>query len=135
MPFEIAFPFMSLSRPGATTGVVLTSIAVSTIYLVVAWMAFHALAPFPAPSPVRFVARNTLIIFLAHMPVLFALEPMLVRWDVSLGVRSLVLVIVCVPGLGLLSELLRRALRTRKLRDQVYQRLAGWKEPLVAARP
>jgi hypothetical protein len=81
------------------------------------------------------VARNTLIIFLAHKPVLFALEPILIGWDISRGVRSLVLVLVCVPGLGLLSEWLRRTLNVRKLRDHAYQRLSGWKAPLVAARP
>jgi acetyltransferase-like isoleucine patch superfamily enzyme len=135
LPFEPDFPFMSLSLPDAATGVFLTSLAVSAVYLSVTWLAFHALAPFPAPRPVRFVARNTLIIFLGHMPVLFALTPLLSQLDLSRGVRSLALAIICVPGLGLLSEVLRKALQIRKLRDQVYRRLSGWKEPLVAARP
>ena len=44
------------------------------------------------------------------MPVLFALTPLLSRFDLNRGVRSLVLAIICVPGLGILSEVLRRAL-------------------------
>ena len=135
VPFQLAFPFMSLSVPNPTAGLLMTSAAVSAAYLSVTWLAFHAIAPFPAPRPVRFVARNTLIIFLGHMPVLFALTPLLSRLELSRGLLSVVLTTICLPGLGMLSEVLRRTLQMRRLRDRVYRRLSGWREPLVAARP
>jgi hypothetical protein len=68
------------------------------------------------------VARNTLVIFLAHMPIVFALQPALAAAGVSRIATSAILMIVSVPGLGLLSEALHRGIQSRMWRDRLFAR-------------
>lgn len=136
IPFEQAFPFMRLAWGGVLGGELLVAAMVSTVYVAVTLLVYHSVAPLPAPWPVRFVARNTLIIFLAHMPLLYAMESHVSHWPVMQIVRSGVYVVVCLPGLALVSEGLHRVIRPRELRDRVYQHLvrlsASYTRRLVA---
>jgi hypothetical protein len=72
---------------------------------------------------VRFVARNTLIVFLGHMPVYYLLWPVLRTWGISRSLQSAILMVICVVGLGFVSELLQRVLEPRRWRDRVYAQL------------
>ena len=74
-------------------------------------------------GPVRFVARNTLIIFLAHMPLYYALLPLMMRWQIRGAARSDIYFVLCLPGLALVSEAVRRVVQPHELRDRLYARL------------
>ena len=63
------FPFMRLQGIEGLGGALVVSLMVSVIYVGVTELVYRSVSPLPAPRPVRFVARNTLIIFLAHMPL------------------------------------------------------------------
>ena len=123
LPFDDAFPFMRLAAPSPLVGASIVSALVSLLYLGVTWLTFRCVEPLPAPQAVRFVARNTLIIFLGHMPVYYALWPVVYRMPGSRAVHSAILMIVCLIGLGLLSELLRKLIRPIELRQRVYASL------------
>jgi hypothetical protein len=123
VPFERTFPFMHLGGFGATSGSLLVSAMVSVVYLSTTWLVFTTVRPIPTPGPVRFVARNTLVIFLAHMPLLFALQPILVAWGASRFTMSAILMLVCGPGLAWLSEIIHRGGRIREWRDRAFRSL------------
>jgi peptidoglycan/LPS O-acetylase OafA/YrhL len=123
LPFQQTFPLMTLPSYGRVAGALTVSAMVSSIYLGVTWLTYRVVAPLPALSPVRFVARNTLIIFLAHMPLFFLIAPTVTAWTPDPALRSIVYMVVCLPGLGLLSELVRAGVRPREWRDKAYARL------------
>ena len=120
LPFSGTFPFMRLGVGNPATGAFLVSAMVSVIYLGVTKLVFRSAATQPAPAAVRFVARNTLIIFLAHMPLYYALWPVLGSWSPIL--RSTVYMVICLPGLAWASEAIRTVVRPRELRERVAAR-------------
>jgi acetyltransferase-like isoleucine patch superfamily enzyme len=122
LPFTPEFPFMKLAVGGPFVGSLAVSVLTSVLYLGVTWLTFQAVAKLPAPAPVRFVARNTLIIFLAHMPLYYVMEPALTAWIDSRLLRSVLYAVASVIGLGLLSEALHRLVKPRELRDRLIGR-------------
>lgn len=132
LPFVRTFPFMKLDVGEAATGALLVSAMVSSIYLGVTKLAYRALRSQPAPAAVRFVARNTLIVFLAHMPLYYALWPVLGSWPPLL--RSVVYMVICLPGLAWASEGIRKVVRPRELRERVAVRFLRFTDadPLVS---
>jgi acyltransferase-like protein len=107
LPFELTVPFMTLRGWPAAAGLLAVSAAVSALYLAGAAIVFEVTRRMSAPAMVRFIARNTPIIFLAHMPVFLALHPVLVAWHVGYAWRVIVQMIVCLGGLAALSEAIR----------------------------
>ena len=62
---------------------VAVSAAVSVLYLCTTIVTFEATRRLSAPAAVRFIARNTPLIFLVHMPVFLALHPVLALEEVA----------------------------------------------------
>ena len=121
--FEHTFPFMTLDGWPMAAGLATVSAAASVLYVSVAGLLFEAMRRIAAPAPVTFVARNTLLIFLAHMPVYYALHPVLVSWGLGYWARVGVQLVVCLPGLALLSEAIRALVRPDRLRARVFETL------------
>ncbi len=122
LPFTPEFPFMKLAVGDPFVGSLVVSALISALYAGVTWLTFQAVLKLPAPAPVRFVARNTLIIFLAHMPLYYVMEPALAGWIDSRLLRSVLYAVASVIGLGLLSEGLHRLVKPRELRDRFIGR-------------
>lgn len=120
VPFERTFPFMRLPVGGALAEALLVSAMVSVIYIVVTDLVFRSVAARPAPRPVRFIARNTLVIFLVHMPLYYAVWPVVADWHPF--VRSAVYMVICLPGLAWVSEAIRGVVGPRELRERVAPR-------------
>jgi hypothetical protein len=72
------------------------------------------------PAAVAFIARNSLIIFLVHMPVYYVLTPILAAWTTSYWTKVAIQLLVCLPGLGLISEAIVAAVRPVALRRPVF---------------
>jgi len=119
LPLELTVPFMTLHGWPQIAGLFAVSAAVSALYLCATVVTFEATRRIAAPGAVRFIARNTPIIFLAHMPVFLALHPMLVAWHFGYAARVIVQLLVCLVGLAALSEAIRRLLE----RSAVYSEL------------
>jgi len=115
LPLAMTVPFITLRGWPPLTGLLAVSAAVSTLYLLPTMITFEATRRVAAPAPVRFIARNTPIIFLAHMPVFLALHPLLVAWQVGYAARVIVQMIVCLVGLAALSEAIRWSLERSTL--------------------
>ncbi len=68
------FPYKSLV-PGTPLGfAIVVSIAVSVLYVAYADALFRLTRRLPAPAPVRLLARNTVVIFIVHMPLFYILD-------------------------------------------------------------
>ena len=72
----------------APMALLVTSAAVSFLYLSAAALGFAATRRVAAPAPVRFIARNTPLIFLAHMPLVQALHPAMLACGPELPRRA-----------------------------------------------
>jgi peptidoglycan/LPS O-acetylase OafA/YrhL len=81
------------------------------------------------PAPVAFIARNSLIIFLAHMPVYYLLTPVLTAWTTSYWTRVAIQLLVCLPILALMSEGIVAVVRPGQLRGLVFDRIALRRRP------
>lgn len=117
--WELTFPFMTPTGPISVVGAVGTSAAVSFVYVAYTYAACQLAFLCPRARFVEFIARNTLIVFIAHMPVYYALEALLrpVVHDYSL--RVTIEFLVCLFGIALLSEGVRTLIRPTELRDAI----------------
>ncbi len=112
------FPFMTFGDESVLDRMVF-SILVSALYLSSALLVFKATEHAPAPAAVRFFARNSLIIVLLHMPLFFALNPMLARMGWSYGARVALELFLCLPVLAWFSEVVTAAVAPKALAARV----------------
>ncbi len=129
LTFDRDFPFRLPAWQPAWQALVLTSVGVSTIYLGITWLAFRVTSQLPLLDGVRFVAANTVFIFVVHMPLYYVLQPLMAGCPRLL--RGSVLLLICFIGLALAGEVFRRLVRTSELRDQLVRRL----EPSIQRHP
>jgi hypothetical protein len=122
LPFQPTFPFMTIAWGPGAMGLLFVSASVSLLYVGTTALVFEATRFSPAPAAVRFVARNSLIIFLVHMPLYYLLQPVLAGWTASYWTRVIILLLVCLPGLALVSEGIIAIVRPERLRAQIL----GW---------
>jgi peptidoglycan/LPS O-acetylase OafA/YrhL len=121
LPFERTFPLQSLNGWPTLAGLLFVSAGVSLLYFATTALLFEATRSLKAtPAPVAFIARNSLIIFLVHMPVYYLLTPILAAWTTSYWTRVAIQLVVCLPGLGLLSEGIVAVVRPGSLRAPVF---------------
>lgn len=116
---EDTFPFRRFVGP-----LLYTSIAVTALYSGYTWALFHITRRLPDLAIVRLIARNTLIVFIVHMPLVFALTPTLYRWVPAGWPRVLTNLFLFFFCLSFLSELVRRIVRPTRLRDAVLVEFA-----------
>jgi hypothetical protein len=120
-----AFPFQLYGAESTHISVAVTSVAVSFVYVVYTWLVFEVTRRIPAPRVVEFFARNTIIVFIAHMPVYYATRDFIhERITASPWLEVAIRMAVCFVGLTLLSEVVRRVVRPQALRDRVWRLLA-----------
>jgi fucose 4-O-acetylase-like acetyltransferase len=117
---ERTFPFMRIGRGPAALAGVLTSACVSFLYLSYTWLVFQATSRVNAPAVIRFVARNTVLVFIVHMPVFYALEPYLQAWATGPLMNVAIRLAVCLVALAIASEMIRRVIRPKELRDRIF---------------
>jgi fucose 4-O-acetylase-like acetyltransferase len=124
LPLVNDFPFYTTaSRDVASLAA--RSLAISIVYaasVLVALGIFGSLAP---PKAVTFIARNTLIVFLAHMPVYYALRHWMPDGTMPPAARSMLMMIVCLPGLAYVSERLRQARWLQAIRLRLAREVTG----------
>jgi fucose 4-O-acetylase-like acetyltransferase len=129
--FEPAFPFMSITAWPSWTSALAVSAMASALYLAGAVVLFEVTRSIgPAPRVVTFLARNSLLIFLIHMPVYFALRPILIELGLDYGARAAVQFVVCLPVLALLSEGILRLVSAKTLAQRTAAAVEGWREGL-----
>jgi fucose 4-O-acetylase-like acetyltransferase len=115
-----SFPFMSMAVGPRALSLAARSAAVSVVYIGFTWMAYQVTRRLPESATVRFLARNTLLIFIAHMPIYYVLQPLLARSIEGYANRVFVLTVVCFPMLAVASEGTRSLIRPDRLREWLW---------------
>jgi Acyltransferase family len=122
LPFEPTFPLQSLNGWPTVAGLLFVSAGVSLLYFATTALIFEATRHLrKTPAPVAFIARNSLIIFLVHMPVYYLLTPILAAWTTSYWTKVAIQLLVCLPGLGMMSEAIVTVVRPGSLRAPVFE--------------
>lgn len=130
-PLQDTFPFQ-LPEMRDAAHLLWISASVTVLYAGSTVSAAHVFsaAARRAPGPIRFVADHTLLIFLGHMPVYYALLPAVRAWPVAVRVPVLFAACVLVPGA--ISLFARRAIDFHALRERVNEaELSGTRTDLV----
>lgn len=123
--WEWTFPWMSLTGVSPVTSAVAVSACVSLAYLAYTLSAYALLGPLPANAFVRLLARNTVVVFIAHMPLYYLLEPPLRTLVPAYAPRVVTEFLVCYIALSIAADGLRRLVDLRGLRDRAFAALAG----------
>jgi peptidoglycan/LPS O-acetylase OafA/YrhL len=93
VPLDLHGPFRPVTG-GTSDGLrAVLSVAVSLLYLGTCWVAFHLTRSWPRSPVAEFLSRYTIVIFIAHMPVMYAIDPSLAAYPMWLG--SIVRLAVC----------------------------------------
>ncbi len=116
-------PFGRLEMGDTATTAIATSAAVTLQYLVYTALIVGFVFGLPAGRFIRFLSANTLLVFLAHMPVRDWVTPLYYPWVPGGWWRQIANFVVLFVGLALVSATVRRALRIAQLREWVAARL------------
>lgn len=122
---EASFPFMELLLGPHLLNLCATSAAVTTVYISFTWLVYKTTRQLPETAAVKFIARNTLIVFIAHMPVFYELRDPVMGWTASRWLRSSIWFTVCFLLLALASECIRRLVQPEQLREKIWRLCTG----------
>jgi peptidoglycan/LPS O-acetylase OafA/YrhL len=112
------FPLMSFALPAAANAL-LVSVCVSALYLTVTWLAYESLNGAVPSRVMQLVARNSVIVFIAHMPLYYATAPWVEGLAPSYWPRVAVRLLLCLVALTFASEGVHRLVAVRQLRDRI----------------
>jgi hypothetical protein len=120
VPLDEAFPFRNFVGMSGTGVVLARSACVTLLYVAYAWLVFEITRRLPGYALVAFLSRHTLFIFIAHMPLLFALQEPLRNMIPSYWLRTVLLVLILYPGLAIVSERIMHIFQVEKLRNTLW---------------
>jgi hypothetical protein len=123
---ELSFPFMKVRGPGRTMIALVTSMAVTLVYLAHTTLVYQLTRRLPPGSVVQLSARNTLLVFIAHMPLYYTTDGLIKNWSSSYWLWVVCRLLLCLVFLTLCSELLGRLIRLKRLRDHVWSVFETW---------
>ena len=118
--FDQSFPFRKAEGFAMASPLAL-SLLVSGIYILNTWIFFEIARRLPFQKIISFLSRNTLIIFIAHMPVIYELSPYLYRLIDTVMIKQALLIFLLYFGLAVISEMIQRRVPIKSLRDLSWQ--------------
>lgn len=119
---QSTFPFMRLwsGDPATMVAWLPTAAGVSVLYAGVAYLVFRATAHVDPPKAITFVSRNTIVVFILHMPVFFLMTDLLAPYNLPYAVRAPLSLLVTFVGLLFVSEAVNRVVRPDDLRRRAF---------------
>jgi hypothetical protein len=118
-----SFPFKTLPNWGAIQNGLTISAAISFVYITNTLMAVKLFSLVPANKIVCFFSRNTIIVFIGHMPLYDVAEPIARIFVESGWGKRAIIVFIMYVGLSVVSELLHKVLDLNKLKNNLWVRL------------
>ena len=115
-PFDATFPFRALPAAGAWS-LLVASVGVSLFYAGATWLAFRAASRLGRSRVVEFLAAQTVVIFVVHMPLDYGLQALMGSWPQ--WARAATALVLCYVGLALVGAVVYRWLRPGQLRERV----------------
>jgi fucose 4-O-acetylase-like acetyltransferase len=124
IPANQDFPFRLLQVGGGWIDLAATSASISFVYLAYTWCVFQVTRRLPDARPAAFFARNTLLVFLAHMPI-YSWMLRQSFWPQNYAARVAIQFFICFVLLAIASELVLRLIKPKDLRVRAYRLLAN----------
>ncbi len=121
IPFGEGFPFRIVQRKNPQMALLETSALVELIYVLGTLVSYRLSLVLPRLRLIEFFARNTVVIFIFHMPLVYLLHPYVGILE-SGYVRVAVNVILYFVMLALLGEFLNRLLRWLNIQRACWAR-------------
>jgi peptidoglycan/LPS O-acetylase OafA/YrhL len=124
-------PFGRILLEGETASLLATAVSVSFIYIVFAILGFQIFRRFRAGPVVQFFGRNSMICFIIHMPLIYALSGWLYELpgiETSAYIRLAANLLIFYVGACLLSEWMRKVLKPAALRKAIEHKFGLFKE-------
>lgn len=122
LSLEKGFPFNTVlvsTHPFINS--LVTSGSVSLVYVVNVLFAFFFFKALPGVKTVRFFASNTLIIFIWHMPLIYAIHEWWYTAITDFWLKKCTLIIFCYVGLGLISHLIHHIIDVKQIRNRSWE--------------
>jgi len=114
LPFEKAFPFLELSF-GNYWETPFQSLLISIIYIANTLVIMEIVRYLPRLRIVSFFARNTLIIFIMHMPIIHAFSIYIYELLDVISLRRLIWVFILYVGIAIASEIIQKFINMKLL--------------------
>lgn len=111
------FPFMVLQIGDARESLLASSFCVSFLYMSVTWLSFEVLRRVNGSAVARFFAENTLVIFIAHMPIRSQVSALLPQGQLNHWQSVAVLMACCFLAPAVVSVILRKVFQVRRVRE------------------
>jgi len=115
-----SFPFKTISLWGDITNSLFIAAAISLVYIGNTIMAVRFYSHVPSNTIVRFFSRNTIIIFVGHMPLYDVAEPMARIFVESGWGKRAIIVFIMFVGLAVVSELLHKLLNMNQYKANLW---------------
>ena len=120
------FPFKSIQLSSDMMNALYTSIAVSFVYISNTLFSIAVFSRVKAGRIVRFFSRNTIIVFIGHMPLYFVIEPIVNLVFASGWPKRLCIVLIMYIGLSWVSEILCKAIKVDEIKKWGWEKLIHW---------
>lgn len=120
VPLDMYGPFRPVTGGTSASMRLVLSVAVSLLYLGTCWALFHLLRRSGRSAVAEFLSRHTLVIFIAHMPLMFAFDKHIAGY--SLEVQSVLRLVVCVGFVTVASVVFHRLVDMTALRERLFRR-------------
>lgn len=122
--FDGDFPFRDVVV-SAQWALPVRSILISIMYIMNTVLIFELFRRIPKSKLASFFARNTLIIFIAHMPVVYQISDAVYGSIEWLWVGQLSLIIILYVGLGIVSELIQKVVDVKAIGNRMWNVIGG----------
>jgi peptidoglycan/LPS O-acetylase OafA/YrhL len=122
IPLDMRGPFRPVTN-GTSDGMrAVLSVAVSLLYLGTCWAAYHLTRSWPRSAVAEFLSRYTIVIFIAHMPVMYAIDPTLEQYPMWLA--SILRLAICYGLVAAFAVVFHRIVDVPAIRQRVLTRWA-----------
>ena len=118
------FPFLRIAMGDTATTALVTALVITGLYLVYCYLFFQCTVRLPESKFVKFLARNTVFVFVVHLPLVWAFKDVFYANIESVLVRTVISIVAYYLVLALISEwLLHRSgllVRVRGFAERLY---------------
>lgn len=117
------FPFKSIELSSPFINALVTSSFVSLVYIANTLFSIAVFSRISAGRIVRFFSRNTIIVFIGHMPLYFVIEPIVQIVFPSGWPKRLCIVLIMYIGLSWVSELLHKWIKVDQIKKWGWEKI------------
>ena len=120
---SMSFPFRELNVQGSMLenfAPLILSFFISVVYISNTYVFFEIFRRLPCLKIVQFFARNSLITFIIHMPLIYALHPFVYQFFETEWAKKTTFILLIFVGTAIVSEIIQRLVNTGYIQNKVW---------------